>query len=68
MGKSKSFSVFDLLGNEVDVLLNERKSSGKYNIQWHGIDRFGNSLSSGTYFVVLEAFNNRKTQKLLFIK
>ena len=61
-------SVFDLLGNEVDVLLNERKSSGKYNIQWHGIDRFGNSLSSGTYFVVLEAFNTRKTQKLLFIK
>ena len=61
-------SVFDLLGNEVAVLSNERKTSGKYNIQWHGIDRFGKSVSSGTYFVVLEALKQRKVQKILLIK
>ena len=61
-------SIFDILGNEVDVLLNERNYSGKYNIQWQGIDRFGKSVSSGTYFVVLEALNSRKVQKILFIK
>ncbi len=61
-------SIFDLRGNEVVVLSSERKSSGKYNVQWQGIDRFGKSVSSGTYFVVLEALNSRKIQKILFIK
>ncbi|MEE3195644.1 MAG: T9SS type A sorting domain-containing protein, partial [Candidatus Neomarinimicrobiota bacterium] len=61
-------SIIDLLGNEVDVLLSERNYSGKYNVQWQGIDRFGKSVSSGTYFVVLEALNSRKIQKILFIK
>ena len=61
-------SIFDLRGNEVAVLSNERKTSGKHNIQWHGIDRFGKSVSSGTYFVVLEALDLRKVQKILLIK
>jgi hypothetical protein len=61
-------SIFDLLGSEVVVLSSERKSSGKYDIRWQGTDRFGKSVSSGTYFVVLEALNSRKIQKILFIK
>ena len=61
-------SIYDLLGNEVDVLLRENRSAGRYNIQWQGIDKFGKSVSSGTYFVVLEALSSRKVQKILFIK
>ena len=61
-------SIYDLLGHEVDILLNENKYAGRYNIQWHGMDKFGKSVSSGTYFVVLEALDSRKVQKVLFIK
>ena len=61
-------SIYDLLGNEVDVLLNKNSLAGRYNIQWQGIDKFGKSVSSGTYFVVLEALSSRKVQKILFIK
>ena len=61
-------SIYDILGNEIDILINENKYAGKYNIQWQGQDRFGKSVSSGTYFVVLDALNSRKVQKILFIK
>ena len=60
-------SIYDLLGNEVDVLLRENRSAGRYNIQWQGIDKFGKSVSSVSYFVVLEALSSRKVQKILFI-
>ena len=61
-------SIYDILGNEIDILINENKYAGKYNIQWQGQDRFGKSVSSGKYFVVLDALNSRKVQKILFIK
>lgn len=42
--------VYDLLGNEVETLVNEEKSAGKYEINWNAAN-----LPSGVYFYRLQA-------------
>jgi uncharacterized protein (DUF362 family) len=56
--------IFDILGREVKTLLSERQSQGKH------IARFDASkLSSGIYFYVLEAGNDRsRVKKLMLVK
>ncbi len=56
-------SVYDILGNKVEDLVNENKSAGKYYINFNA-----SSLSSGTYFYQLEAGNYMQTKKLILIK
>ena len=61
-------TIYDILGREVAVLLHEQKNIGTHAIQWNGTNRFGQSVSSGTYFVVMEVLNFNQIQKVLLIK
>ena len=61
-------TVYDILGREVDVLFHEYKNAGTHSVQWSGINRFGQGVASGTYFVVLNAGNFQQVQKVLLIK
>jgi len=61
-------TVYDILGREVVVLLNDQKNIGTHAIQWSGTNRFGQNVASGTYFVVLNAGNYRQIKKVLLIK
>ena len=56
-------AVYDLLGREVAVLVNERKSPGSYAVKF---DAAG--LSSGLYFYRLQAGNLVRTRKLLLLR
>ncbi|MFA7201465.1 MAG: T9SS type A sorting domain-containing protein [Candidatus Paceibacterota bacterium] len=56
-------SVYDLLGNEVVVLVNEIKQPGTYVVRFDG-----SNLSSGVYFYSLQMNNYTKTKKFLLIK
>lgn len=55
--------VFDLLGREVKVLVNDFRSAGKYKESFNG----GN-LASGIYFYSIEAGEFRKTKKMILLK
>jgi Secretion system C-terminal sorting domain len=61
--------IFDALGRIVDIVLNEELSRGDYEIAFDG-----SSLSTGTYFYVLEfsdinsKHNFRKVKKMVLIK
>ncbi|NWF89532.1 MAG: carboxypeptidase regulatory-like domain-containing protein [Ignavibacteriaceae bacterium] len=55
--------VFDLLGSEVAVLVNEEKTSGFYEINFNA-----NNLSSGVYFYRLIADQYVATQKMIIVK
>ena len=61
-------TVYDILGREVVVLLQQHKNSGTFAIQWNGTNRFGQNVASGTYFLVMEALNFNQIQKVLLIK
>ncbi|GAG76259.1 unnamed protein product, partial [marine sediment metagenome] len=58
-----SLKVFDVLGKEVDNLVNEVKTPGSYIVDFNGTN-----LSSGVYYYRIDAGNFVATKKMLLIK
>lgn len=56
-------TVFDVLGRQVSILLNEEKPAGSYHLSFDA-----NQLSSGLYFYQVKAGNEIKTGKMLLSK
>jgi parallel beta-helix repeat protein len=57
------FKIFDILGNEVAVLINEFKQPGVYEVQFNAA-----GLSSGIYFARLQSGNKNLTRKMILMK
>jgi len=58
-----TLKIYDILGNEVALLVNEEKPAGNYQSVFNG-----SKLSSGIYFYQLKAGNFLKTKKMLLLK
>ncbi len=58
-----TLKIYDVLGNEVEVLINEQKESGNYQIDFNASE-----LSSGIYYYTLTAGNFTSTKKMSLIK
>lgn len=59
--------IFDQVGQEVKVLVNDHFSAGTYQETWDALEN-GNSLSSGIYFYIIKAGNFLQTKKMLLLK
>lgn len=55
--------VYDLLGRQVAVLVNDRKEAGSYEVKFSGT-----GLASGVYFYRLQAGSYVNTRKLLLLR
>ncbi len=55
--------VFDVLGQEVGVLVNEWKSAGNFEVSWDGAN-----FPSGVYYYKLQAGNIVETKKMMLMK
>lgn len=67
--------VFDILGKEIKELINDTRISGEYEILWNGTNSNENKVSSGVYFITMEAYSKNslnmvfyKTIKSILIK
>ena len=58
-----TLKVYDIIGNELATLVNERKEIGKYSIAWNG-----EQFPSGMYFYRLKAGEFSDTKKLIILK
>lgn len=58
-----SLKVFDILGREVKVLVNEIKASGTYSVDFNGGD-----LSSGVYFYRIEINEYSEIKRMVLLK
>ncbi|HPN38329.1 MAG TPA: T9SS type A sorting domain-containing protein, partial [Melioribacteraceae bacterium] len=58
-----NITIYDILGKEVDVILNDYQDSGTHSIQW-----VAENLTSGIYFAVIKYKNKLLTHKLLYQK
>jgi hypothetical protein len=55
--------LYDILGREVAVLVNESMKPGNYKVNFNGTN-----YPSGVYFYRLEAGGNSQTNKMILIK
>ena len=55
--------VFDMLGREIETLLNEKQNAGTYEVTFNA-----SQYSSGVYFYRLTTDNFSETKKMLLIK
>lgn len=58
-----TIKVFDILGNEIETLVNEEKPVGTYEINW-----YAEELPSGVYFYRLQAGDFVETKKMVLLK
>jgi hypothetical protein len=58
-----SLKVYDILGNEIEILANEEKPAGTYEQTWNA-----KNLPSGVYFYQLKAGEFIQTKKMLLLK
>jgi sugar lactone lactonase YvrE len=58
-----SLKIFDMLGREVAVLVNEQKPAGNYTRQWNAA-----TMTSGVYFYRLQAGTYTETKKLVLLR
>ncbi len=56
-------TVFDMLGKEIAVLVNEYKAAGSYDVSFNATQ-----LSSGMYFYRIQAGSFTETKKMLLVK
>jgi len=60
--------VYDMLGNKIKTIVNERRTAGEYDVQWDGTNDMGINVSTGLYFYKLTSDNHVATKKMMFIK
>ena len=58
-----ALKVYDVLGREVAVLVNEMKNAGTYSVQWNA-----SQFSSGVYILTMSAGNFTATKKILLMR
>lgn len=58
-----NITVYDVLGVEIDILVNEKLSSGTYTAEWNA-----SNYPSGVYFYKLKAGEFTETKKMVVIK
>jgi len=58
-----TLKVFDIIGNEIESLVNEEKSVGRYEVKLNA-----NNLASGVYFYQIRAGSFIETKKMILLK
>ena len=61
-------TVYDMLGNVVNNLINQNQNSGYKSIQWNATNNVGQPVSAGLYLYMIQAGDFRKTKKMVLLK
>ncbi len=61
-------NIFNVLGQKIQTLVDERQERGTYTVSWDGISDEGNFVSNGIYLYQLKTDNFEKTNKMILLK
>jgi hypothetical protein len=67
-GSFISIKVFDILGNEIETLVNEELPAGEYEVEFDSHSGEVRNLTSGVYFYQLRAGEFIQTKKMILLK
>ena len=65
---STRVAIYDINGRNVRILQNGLQNPGRHTVIWNGADHSGKLLSSGFYFIVVEAERQKITRRILLVK
>ena len=70
LGKSEfvKLSIFDLNGNLIKNILDNKVNSGRGHVYWDGKNELGQNVSGGMYLYTIETPSFLKTKKMLLLK
>jgi len=60
--------IYNILGQKVRTLVDEKRLPGRYELIWDGKDDKGREATSGVYFYRLEADGFRETKKMILLR
>ncbi len=63
-----TIQIYDLLGQIVNTLVNERKEPGVYVTRWNGLDQSGSKVANGVYIYRLKTERFTENRKMLLLK
>ena len=63
-----NITVYDMLGNVINQLVDEVQNSGCKSIQWDATNNQGQPVSAGVYLYSIEAGEFRSTKKMVLLK
>ncbi|KAA3599304.1 MAG: T9SS C-terminal target domain-containing protein [Calditrichaeota bacterium] len=63
-----SLKIYNLLGQEVNQLVDENFNAGFHNVKWNGLDKNNNPVSSGVYLYKIEAGSFVSIKKAVYLK
>ncbi len=63
-----TLDIYDVTGRKVTTLVSEILTAGTYTTDWKGLDRTGNSVSSGIYTAVLTTNGQQEIIRMLLLK
>jgi hypothetical protein len=61
-------SVYDLLGQKINTLVNQPLAIGNYSSLWDSKDDNGMPVASGVYFCRMETYKSNESRKMLLLK
>ncbi|UCE23893.1 MAG: M20/M25/M40 family metallo-hydrolase, partial [Candidatus Zixiibacteriota bacterium] len=61
-------SVYNILGQMVTTLVDERKTAGTHTVRWDGTDEAGRMVATGIYLYQLRADDYIESRKMLLLK
>jgi flagellar hook assembly protein FlgD len=61
-------AVFDMRGNRVATLVNERQDPGVRSYRWNGTNDNGHGVAAGVYIYTIQAGNFRQSKKMILLK
>lgn len=60
--------IFNMMGQEVDVLTDRLQESGQYSVIWDGKDHIKRDVPSGVYLYKIQAGNFSESKKMLLLR
>ena len=63
-----SITIYDMLGNVINNLVNTNQSSGFKSVQWNATNNQGQPVSAGVYLYSIEVGEFRQTKKMVLLK
>jgi len=63
-----TLTVYNMVGQKVNVLENKVNTAGVHTVQWNGTDLFGRDVASGIYLYTLESGEITMTKKMILMR